>query len=54
MFSFCLPLKRGMAGADVSGIHFFLLHEFVRFALCIVNNDDLMIFGGHVVYLWPE
>jgi len=22
--------------------------------LCIVNNDNLMTFGGHVVYLWPE
>lgn len=54
VFSFCLPWQIGMAGADVSGIHFFLLHEFVRFALCIVNNDDLMIFGGHVVYLWPK
>ena len=22
--------------------------------LCIVNNDNLMTFGGYVVYLWPE
>ena len=22
--------------------------------LCIVSNDNLMFFGGHVVYLWPE